>query len=135
MNSSPKKEYDVGYGRPPVSSQFQPNQSGNPAGRPKGSRNIRTLVRIALDEKVRVARNGESKLISKRALAACQQVDKAAMGDTKAFLVIAQLDADEFLGGPGAAGDRRAESEIPTEAYDEMVQRFLDDLRQRGDGT
>ncbi|MBX9615560.1 MAG: hypothetical protein K2X25_08190 [Caulobacteraceae bacterium] len=135
MNSSPKKEYDVGYGRPPVSGQFQPSQSGNPAGRPKGSKNIRTLVRIALDEKVRVARNGESKLISKRALAACQQVDKAAMGDTKAFLVIAQLDADEPLGGPGTSGDMLANSEIPPEAYDEIVQLYLAGLQQRGDET
>ncbi|MDP3405225.1 MAG: DUF5681 domain-containing protein [Brevundimonas sp.] len=135
MTSSPKKNSEVGYGRPPVSSRFQPNQSGNPAGRPKGSKNIRTLVRIALDERVSITRNGESKWMSKRAIAACQQVDKAVMGDTKAFMVITQLDADEPLGGPGAAGDMLAESEIPPEAYDEMVQRFLDDLQQRGAGT
>ena len=29
-------QYDVGYGRPPVHSRFQPGQSGNPAGRQKG---------------------------------------------------------------------------------------------------
>lgn len=31
--------YEVGYARPPVDSQFKPNQSGNPNGRPKGSKN------------------------------------------------------------------------------------------------
>jgi hypothetical protein len=31
--------YDVGYGKPPVGSRFAPGQSGNPKGRPKGSRN------------------------------------------------------------------------------------------------
>ena len=32
----PPGQYDVGYGRPPVHSRFQPGQSGNPAGRRKG---------------------------------------------------------------------------------------------------
>lgn len=31
--------YDIGYGRPPKSTQFKKGQSGNPAGRPKGSKN------------------------------------------------------------------------------------------------
>lgn len=31
--------YDVGYGRPPARTRFKPGQSGNPKGRPKGSRN------------------------------------------------------------------------------------------------
>jgi hypothetical protein len=31
--------YEVGYGKPPIASRFAPGQSGNPKGRPKGSRN------------------------------------------------------------------------------------------------
>jgi len=31
--------YEVGYGKPPMASRFAPGQSGNPKGRPKGSRN------------------------------------------------------------------------------------------------
>ena len=35
--------YEVGYGKPPDETQFQPGQSGNPGGRPKGSRNRKTF--------------------------------------------------------------------------------------------
>ena len=29
-----REKYEVGYGKPPKQSQFQPGQSGNPNGRP-----------------------------------------------------------------------------------------------------
>jgi hypothetical protein len=32
-------EYEVGYGKPPAHSRFKPGQSGNPQGRPRGSKN------------------------------------------------------------------------------------------------
>ena len=32
-------DYAVGYGKPPVSTRFKPGQSGNPRGRPRGSKN------------------------------------------------------------------------------------------------
>lgn len=34
------KRADVGYGKPPVEHQFQPGQSGNPAGAPKARTNL-----------------------------------------------------------------------------------------------
>ncbi|MEW9838580.1 DUF5681 domain-containing protein [Mesorhizobium marinum] len=42
-NKTPKppsdRPYEVGYGKPPVASQFKPGQCPNPKGRPKGSKN------------------------------------------------------------------------------------------------
>jgi len=32
-------DYEVGYAKPPTHSRFKPGQSGNPRGRPKGSKN------------------------------------------------------------------------------------------------
>lgn len=34
-----QSDYEVGYGKPPAHSRFRPGQSGNPRGRPRGSRN------------------------------------------------------------------------------------------------
>ena len=36
--------YEVGYGRPPSATRFQPGQSGNPKGRPKGTRNASSMA-------------------------------------------------------------------------------------------
>lgn len=53
------RNYEVGYGRPPAASRFKPGQSGNPRGRPSGSRNSthplneERLKSIILDEAYR----------------------------------------------------------------------------------
>ena len=44
--------YEVGYGKPPVAGQFKPGQSGNPRGRPKGSRN-RTKLPALHEERLK----------------------------------------------------------------------------------
>jgi hypothetical protein len=48
----------VGYGRPPVATRFKPGQSGNPRGRPKGSKGVDQVLRQALDRRVPDPRKG-----------------------------------------------------------------------------
>ena len=53
-----KGDYPIGRGRPPVHTQWQPGQSGNPKGRRKGHRNVKTELReIAV--KMITVRDGE----------------------------------------------------------------------------
>ena len=49
------------YQRPPHKGQFKPGQSGNPRGRPKGSRNIRSYVQRLLDAPILVNENGKTR--------------------------------------------------------------------------
>lgn len=39
------KSQEVGPGKPPVEHQFKPGQSGNPAGKKKGTKNLSTILR------------------------------------------------------------------------------------------
>lgn len=58
-------DYPVGYGKPPKDTQFKPGQSGNPAGRPKGSRNLKTVLLDVLSEEITIRENGRPLVISK----------------------------------------------------------------------
>jgi len=61
-------DYEVGYRNPPKATRFRPGRSGNPWGRPKGSRNSGTLLQRALDETVAVPDGGTERRMSKREL-------------------------------------------------------------------
>jgi hypothetical protein len=60
------EESDVGYGKPPKHSQFKKGESGNPRGRPKGSKNLTTLIKRELDSRITVEQNGKKRKIRRK---------------------------------------------------------------------
>lgn len=77
------KEYDVGYGKPPASNQFKKGKSGNPKGRPRGTRNLFTDLEEVLSKKVSVFENGKKKNVSAQMATIQRLCEKALMGDQK----------------------------------------------------
>jgi hypothetical protein len=84
-NTGPAGGYAVGYGKPPRHTGFQKGRSGNPKGRPKGSKNFATLLTEALDEKVQVTEDGKRRRVTKRELVIKQLVNKSASADLRAI--------------------------------------------------
>ena len=93
--SDDKQNSAVGYGRPPVNRQFKPGQSGNPRGRPKGSKNLLTIFAEAMSRPVTVRDKGKIRRLSKLELMVEVMVNKALAGDPKAFAMVVQF-ADKF---------------------------------------
>ena len=88
MLSDNKRDYDVGYGKPPRHSRFQKGQSGNPRGRPSGSKNLSTLLSEALNEPVIVTENGGRRKITKREAIITQLVNRSATPDLRAVKIL-----------------------------------------------
>jgi hypothetical protein len=104
-NSAPKdnsngEDYTVGYGKPPQQSRFRPGRSGNPAGRPRGVRNLGTDVRRTLRVPVKVTDGGRSRKISTQAGMLMLLREKALRGDARALDRLVEL-ASRFNNEPG----------------------------------
>lgn len=90
--SDPAAEIErVGYGRPPLATRFRKGVSGNPKGRPKGARNLATVVGSALNERVAITENGRKRRISKLEAAVKQLVNRAASGEARAMQLLLTL--------------------------------------------
>lgn len=77
-------EYEVGYGKPPKKGQFKPGQSGNPKGRPKGSKSFARVLADELSERIPVKEGGKTRRLTKMQAVAKQLVNQAMNGDPRA---------------------------------------------------
>jgi hypothetical protein len=83
--------YEVGYGKPPERTQFQPGQSGNPAGRRKGLRNLLTDVKSVLATPVQMKERGRTRTRSTQEAALMVLRDKALRGDGRSIERLVEL--------------------------------------------
>ncbi len=116
--------YTVGYRRPPTSSQFQPGQSGNPNGRPKGARNASSNARDALERTINVKVKGAWRKTTVRKAAYRRLAEKAVAGDVKALDYLLSLESKER-----SADLDDADSERSTAKDLEILQDFFDRRR------
>jgi uncharacterized protein DUF5681 len=77
--------YQVGYGRPPLHSRFKPGQSGNPKGRPRQSRNMRTIVKQVLSEDMQIREGGRLRRMSAMEALVRTILARSFKGDPKAL--------------------------------------------------
>ena len=83
----------VGYGNPPKARQFKPGVSGNPLGRPKGRKNLKTEFVAEMGERISVRENGKMSRLTKQKALLKALVAKGLQGDVKAINAILLLNA------------------------------------------
>jgi Family of unknown function (DUF5681) len=84
-------EYQVGYGKPPKESRFKRGHSGNPNGRPRGMKNLKTDLIEELSERINVSEGGKPKKLSKQRALLKSLTAKAIKGDARAISVLINL--------------------------------------------
>ncbi len=123
--------YEIGYKRPPLASQFQPGRSGNPKGRPKGSKNWSTIMDEAASRRRTIGVGGKKVRMSGSEAVAEQMVINAIKGDHKArrdFLNEMRFDRQREAAAPPPA-------QSPPETLSANDEAILADFFKRARGA
>ena len=116
-------QYEVGFGKPPKHTRFRKGSSGNPRGRPKGKRNLATVLEKTLKEKVVINENGVRKTVTKLEAAVKQLVNKAASGDLVAMRQLSLLAGSAEV-DPAMDQDRSVVEEVDQKVLDRLLRRL-----------
>ena len=83
--SEDNDDYEVGYGKPPKHSRWKPGESGNPRGKEKGHKGLKTDLEAELNATATVTgKDGWSRKGRQQRLAIATLCRRAANGDLKA---------------------------------------------------
>ena len=96
--------YTVGFGKPPSERRFQKGRSGNPKGRPKGSKNLATIVLKESRQKVRINSSRGTRAVTKAEATVMQIANKSIQGDLRAardFIDLIERSEDNAISGIG----------------------------------
>ncbi len=85
---TPSSDYEVGYGKPPKRTRFPPGRSGNPRGRPYGTKNLKTDLLEELGEKIVIREGGRPKKVTKQRALVTSVMNRAITGDARATAIV-----------------------------------------------
>src|SRR5580704_14217446 len=117
--------YEVGYGKPPEFGRFPKGRSGNPKGRPRGSKNFASVVLRESRQRVRVSGSRGTRTVTKLEAAVMQIGNQAAQG---------KLPAARELFSLVQRSEEAVNSEAAPMSPDEMDQRVIETILRRMEG-
>ena len=129
MMSDTKRDYTIGYGKPPKGRPFQKGQSGNPRG-PGGKKGLAALLVAALDEPVTVTINGHRRRITKREAIVTQMVDKSTAADLRAIKMLIDMQKEAEAKTGTAPPEPAPPAKLAAEDR-EVVELFVARLRRQ----
>jgi hypothetical protein len=117
-------------GNPPKKFQFQPGVSGNKKGRPRGSKNLKTIVMEAASDEVIATVNGKPRRLSKVQATVMQLATKAATGDPKAMrefiALVNEMETRASAAKPAQFPLSEPDIEVLRATYERMMQCHAD---------
>jgi Family of unknown function (DUF5681) len=86
-------DYEVGWGRPPKRTRFQPGRSGNPKGRPRPKKNQFKILKETLEQKIPIEVRGKKRTITAFEALHRQMLNSALKGNLKAVMMLLEMYA------------------------------------------
>ena len=116
--------YPVGYGKPPLQSRFKAGTSGNARGRPKGSKNLKTLVKEAMTANILIQEGEKTRKVSRLEGVLLRQLQKALTGSGRAAVAVFKIAMQlGLLDDADSCGDEVALSGEDEQILNELMAR------------
>src|SRR6516165_12712070 len=124
--SEVERDYEIGYGKPPVGRRFQKGQSGNPRGPRR--KDLSALLTAALNEPAYAMIDGRRRKITKREAIVKQMVNESAGANLRATKMLFDMlkEVEQKVGA--AAPPEPAKLSAPDR---EVVELFIARLRRQ----
>ena len=122
------RAYTVGYAKPPSASRFEPGVSGNVKGRPKGRKNLKTLIKQAMTATITIQEGTSGRQVTKLEGVVLRQLQNALKGNDRSAMAVIKM-ANE-MGLLDDAADASSGTESDLTPSDERILKEL--LARRG---
>ena len=106
-----------------LGSRFKPGTSGNAKGRPKGRKNLKTLIRQAMTAKISVQEGSSARRVSKIEGVVLRQLQSALKGNDRAAMAIVKMAMQ--MGFLEEADSNPAEAAELSPADEQILQELL----------